>query len=166
MIYIGIDNGVTGSIGIINDKCEAKRFLVPVNSELSYTKTKQYITRIDHKALLALLSNEISNDCCLTCYIERPMINPMRFKASMSAMRSLESTQIILETLKIPYTFVDSKEWQKVLLPSGCKKEELKSAGVMICKRLFPNIVIEKGGDADGLLIAEHARRLNTRCNT
>ena len=34
--------------------------------------------------------------------------------------------------------YIDSKEWQKELLPSGCKGEELKTASRDIGCRLFP----------------------------
>ena len=47
-IYIGIDNGITGSIGIIEKNYY--RFLeIPTKKELSYTKAKQYISRISFK---------------------------------------------------------------------------------------------------------------------
>ena len=89
------------------------------------------------------------------------MINPMRFKAPVSAIRAMEATIIFLETTKIPYAFIDSKEWQKALLPHGLKGEELKEASVMVGKRLFPQFAefIQKHGDADGMLIAEYCKR-------
>jgi hypothetical protein len=94
-------------------------------------------------------------------YIERPMVNPTRFQATASALRALEATLIILEELKIPYIYVDSKEWQKDLLPKELKGEELKEASLNIGKRLFPKIDFTGFKDADGLLIAEWGRRKN-----
>ena len=152
--YLGIDNGVTGSIGIILDN-EYNYFKTPVKKELSYTKTKQWLNRIDFD----ILKKDLSILNIHLAVIERPMVNPGRFKATMSAMRALEATQIILEQLKIPYQWVDSKQWQKVMLPAGLEKEELKEASLQIGKRLFPNIKWENFDDADGLLIAEYARR-------
>jgi hypothetical protein len=89
--------------------------------------------------------------------IERSMINPMRWVASVSAIRCLEATEIILEELQIPYQFIDSKEWQKVLLPSGLKGDQLKKAADDVAKRLFPKQTIV---NSDSLLIAEYCRRV------
>ena len=152
--YLGIDNGVTGSIGIILDN-EYNYFKTPVKKELSYTKTKQWLNRIDFD----VLKKDLSIYNIHLAVIERPMVNPGRFKATMSAMRALESTQIVLEQLKIPYQWIDSKEWQKAMLPTGLEKEELKEASLQIGKRLFPNIKWDDFDDADGILIAEYARR-------
>jgi hypothetical protein len=161
VIYIGIDNGVTGSIGIINDR-EAYFFKTPCFKEQNYTKVKGNISRIDHHRLGELLTDRIYQYAKV--YLERPMVNPMRFKATVSALRALESTLIVVETLKIPHEYVDSKEWQKELLPKGVKgSPELKKASLDIGCRLFPKLKEEivNHGDADGLLIAEYLRRQN-----
>ncbi len=53
-VYIGIDNGVTGSIGIIvvSKTSKKTRFLkMPVFSEQNYTKKKGNISRINAKKL-------------------------------------------------------------------------------------------------------------------
>ena len=95
-------------------------------------------------------------DICLR--IERPMVNPMRFAATLSAMRALEATVIFFEGRKIPYSYIDSKEWQKVMLPEGLKgSDELKEASDSICRRLFPDVEVCKGG-GDSLLIAKYMR--------
>ena len=97
--------------------------------------------------------------------IERPMINPMRFQASVSAARSLESTLIAVEQIGFPRIYVDSRQWQKKLLPQGCEGKELKKASMDIGFRLYPGgpteQIIRKHKDADALLIAEWARREN-----
>ena len=75
------------------------------------------------------------------------------------AVRAFEATIVALEQLHIPYQYIDSKEWQKALLPKGCKGKELKKASHDIATRLFPVITLKKNEDADGLLIAEYAKR-------
>lgn len=156
--YIGIDNGVSGSIGIING-IHIHVFKTPIRKVLNYTKAKQWLNRIDGIALRKIFHLAPMGTFCL---VERPMVNPGRFKATVSALRALEATLIILEDLDIPYQYIDSKEWQKELLPSGLKgPEELKPASAEVACRLFPHLgeQIRKHKDGDGILIAEYARR-------
>ena len=157
MIYIGLDNGVTGSIGIIIADMVIYKPM-PMFRQLNYTKTKQFLRRIDAVALTKFLQDIAKQECF--CLMERPLVNPGRWKATVSAIRALEATQTVLEMLKIPYSFIDSKEWQKALLPSGLEKEELKEASLNVGKRLFPNITWDEFSDGDGILIAEYCRRI------
>lgn len=152
--FIGIDNGVTGGITILSESgtvlLHAK---TPVRNCLNYTKAKAFINRIDVEVMKEML---LQADTFTFCMIERPMVNPGRFKASVSALRCVEATEILLEELRIPYQFIDSKEWQKALLPSGLQKEELKKAADSVAKRLFPKVTVF---NADSILIAEYCRR-------
>jgi hypothetical protein len=151
---VGIDNGVSGSLGVITQE-KAFYYHTPIKKVLNYTKTKKWLNRINGVELKKILSSfNISK-----VLIERPMVNPGRFQATISAIRALEATLIILEDLRIPYEYCDSKEWQKVLLPKELEKEELKEASLLVAKRLFPNIDYKGFSDGDGLLIAEWARR-------
>ena len=158
--YIGIDNGVSGAVGIITGNGESFLFPTPVKKEQSYTKTKQQISRVDFLKMYDLLKQFNDNSILL---IERPYANPTGMKATVSAMRALEATLIAVEMLDIPYQYIDSREWQKALLPSGLKGAELKVGSLQIGCRLFPMLKdeIEKQKDADAILIAEYARRQN-----
>ena len=152
--YIGIDNGSSGWLTAL----KGNWFLhvpMPVKKEQSYTKKKQLITRIDVPSLVKLLS-ALKSPTGEFVLLERAMCNPMRFKASMAAMRSLEAVLIALELTDIPYSYCDSKHWQREFLPEGVSGKELKVAAVDIARRLFPDI---KTRDADSLLIAEYSRR-------
>lgn len=157
--FIGIDNGVSGSVAILCENSNSNLIFVktPVRKELNYTKTKAYINRIDIIKLTELLS-VVKDGEFIMALIERPMVNPTRWVASVSAIRALEATQGILETLNIPFAFIDSKEWQKALLPSGLKGDELKTASLDVGKRLYPSVVI-KHPDYDGLLIAHYCKQ-------
>ena len=158
MLLIGIDNGVSGSVAILTRLGKVLYYKkIVVRKELSYTKTVQHITRIDVPSLYTLLKQFKEKDKHLICFMERPMTGPfLKIKSIISGMRALEATLIVLERLCIPYRYIDSKEWQGALLPKGVKKGENKKAAVSIARRLFPKI---KTKDADGLLIAEYARR-------
>jgi len=157
---IGIDNGVTGSIAILTGE-KTFYYKTPVSLVQDYTKTKKNINRIDFIKMLNCFKMHSSSS--IIAIIERPMVNPGRFQATASALRSLEATLICLEMIGIPYQFIDSKEWQKEMLPAGLKKEELKKASMDIGIRLFPDCKegIMKQKDADSLLIAEYSRRKN-----
>jgi len=158
-VYVGIDNGVTGSIGIILRDEPAEYYSMPVGKEQNYTKKKAMISRIDVFALKHILSSIDGDD--IRVFIERPFVNPKGFKATASALRALEATLITVESLGLAYQYVDSKEWQRSLLPSGFKGKELKSVSKDIGIRLFPYLedAILKQKDSDGILIAEWARR-------
>lgn len=163
MIYIGIDNGVTGTIAVLGE--DASAFIeTPVFSCLNYQKSKaRNVSRIDTAGLQQWLS--AYDPASVRVAIERPMINITRFQASVSAARALEATLIVLERLRFGYEYLDSKMWQKELLPAGIKgAPNLKKASKEVGLRLFPihSDLIKKHGDADALLIAEWLRRRGT----
>jgi hypothetical protein len=162
MTYLGIDNGVTGTIGIIKENVAVAYKAIPVIRQQSYTKKKQSISRVHVKELYVLLDRKVQ-DTSVKAIIERPMVNSQRFKASLSAVRCLEALLTVLELLKIPYEYIDSKQWQRDLLPKGVKAQDLKKASMDIGIRLFPMFEKEilRHKDADGILIAEWARRNN-----
>ena len=157
MIKIGIDNGVTGSIGVITDE-SSTLYRTPIKKGQDYTKKKKIISRIDVIGLASIL-RPLKGAFAL---IERPMLNPKMWTSSLSAIRAYEATITLLESFNIGYQPIDSKEWQRELLPKGVKgSTELKKASKDIGIRMFPQFreLIEKQGDADGMLIAEYARR-------
>lgn len=166
-LVIGIDNGTTGSIGVVGPCGVVPMFVLPpVKTEQDYTKKAQRVTRIDSPALMDLLQELITGSKCLAhealAVLERPLVNPGMFKATGHALRCFEATLIALETWQIPHLFVDSKEWQRAMLPEGTKgTHELKQASKDLGIRLYPTLAdsIQKHGDADGLIIAEWAWR-------
>lgn len=167
MILIGIDNGVSGQIGVVYPIGDVELYHTPVMKLLHYTKQKQYFTRIDTVALESIFThirgrNEVLNNNLEPAFIllERPMVNPMRFKATESALRAYEATLIVMERLKIGYRVIDSKEWQKKILPEGLKGKELKKASLDVGKRTFPKVDFTGFDDADGLLLAFYGRSL------
>lgn len=160
--YIGVDNGVTGSLAMIRAE-ESAMVEVPVVRQQSYQKEKAQITRIAYHDLVACLSEWVRHSRGYAfVVIERPYVNPKGFKATASALRALEATLIAVESLGLPYAYVDSRQWQRQLLPKGVRgTSELKLASRDIGIRLFPQLsdAVTRHGDADSLLIAEWARR-------
>ena len=159
-VWMGIDNGVSGSIGIITSDSEVNFIHTPIKKCLNYTKEKKFLNRIDFTSLVDILADYSA--CEIHAIIERPLVNPMMFNASASALRAYEATVIALEESEISYEVIDSKEWQKELLPHGLHKEELKIASLDVAKRLFPKLDFKGFKDGDGILIAEYCRRIKT----
>lgn len=157
--YIGIDNGVSGSIGVVNSNATVSHYyLTPTRLCLNYTKEAKNINRVCVVAMEKILSQFPSSSLVL---LERPMVNPGRFAATASALRALEATLIVLERLGMPFVYIDSKEWQTPMLPKGIKgSDALKAASLDVGSRLFPHLQDLFKGDADGILIAENARRM------
>lgn len=158
---IGIDNGCTGSIGIIKKGADPVFILTPAFKTQDYTKAKKTISRIDVPQMYDFIKYHTERrQSTAIAYVERPMINPARFSSSIVAARAYEATITVLEMLGIPYQPIDSKEWQRGLLPSSGKKgidsavlkQESKDIGI----RLFPQFreLILKHKDADGILMA------------
>lgn len=157
--FIGVDNGCSGSIAIIGYSPEGLslyHFKTPTKVQQNYTKKKGNITRVDGKMLMDIFSKSIPPGAQVYVMMERPMVNPTRFQATISAIRALEATLTIIETLKYSYEYVDSKAWQRELLPQGVSGPDLKIASLRVGERKYPGRLIPGHPDADGLLIAHY----------
>lgn len=165
-VFIGIDNGVSGSIGILHP-CHSEFVKTPVTFGQDYVKRSQNVTRCNVPVLRDMLEAHVKHASRSFILIERPMVNPRMFKATVSAVRCLESQWILMDELAKKYGtvfgFVDSKEWQKKQLPVGAKGPELKLRSLQVGCRLFPehSESISKQKDADGILIARHCKSIN-----
>ena len=156
-LYIGIDNGTSGTIGIVGDSIAPIFVHTPTKKEQNYTKAKQNITRLDWKGFSEIIS--AYSDYEMIVIMERPLVNPTRFKATTVALRCFEAQLVLVESFGCRIIYVDSKDWQKEMLPKGVKGEDLKKASLDIGNRLFPMFASFKHPDRDGILIAEYARR-------
>jgi hypothetical protein len=160
MIYASCDNGISGSFAWVNEDCsESGVVTTPTFVEQDFQKNKKNITRVDVPKLIAWFHSLPKGD--IRMIMERPFVNPMMFNATLSAIRAWEATLIALQEFNYPRQVIDSKRWQKEMLPQGCKGPELKVASVQVGCRLFPDHSdwIRDQGDADSLLLAEFARR-------
>jgi hypothetical protein len=173
-LYVGVDNGVSGTIGIIcvgQDKVVTDFFKTPTVSVVDFQKAKKNVTRIVTGQLAAKLFPYFGY-CVKKAYVmmERPMLNPRMFTSTVSAARAHEATLIVMDSIirkcgNIEFEFVDSKGWQKDQLPAGTKGSvQLKLRSMQYGCRLFPEHaeLITKHKDADGLLIANYCRGQNS----
>jgi len=157
MTIIGIDNGVTGTIGVLSEITQFVK--TPVFEDNDYTKKPSKLKRVAIDTLMRFLHQKKD----AIAYIERPMVNPRSNpKAVKSAVRALEATCIALELLKIPYHFIDSKEWQSHFFGANISRDDLKEASQVVGINLYPEHkeLIERHGDADGILIAHYAKEV------
>ena len=150
---IAIDNGITGTISVIDTVKGTSAFVkTPIYKTLSYTKKVSNIHRIKWQDLY---DNLPKTDAYV--FLERPLVNSKMFSSTQSALRSLEATLIVIEMLNLPYEYVDSKSWQKEYLSSALiGKEQMKKGSKEVAIELYPNHrnLIEKHGDGDSLLMA------------
>jgi len=135
---VGIDNGVTGAYCVFVGNQAVFLSLTPVKRVRDYTKTEQYIHRIDNDELcLRLLTvlRGFPKVSSVKFLLERPMINPMRFKQSISAARAFESTLIAFEGLqlhihlrspKMTFETISDAEWKENFkFPKNISKEKV-----------------------------------------
>lgn len=180
-VYIGIDNGVTGTIGILCEGGAPKLLKTPVKVCQDYSKEKKNITRVNLSELFLLLQSytivdSIDEEPLYQVHVcmERPMVNPSLWRASESAMRAFEVTWACVEMFNLPHSFCASTDWQKELLPKNLPKKldkngkpkgydpaVLKKASLDIGNRLFPQFKDFNHPDRDGLLIAYWAQKHN-----
>lgn len=171
MTTIGIDNGSTGSIGILTT--EGALFeSVPTQDYLHYGKKGTISKRLDRAALSHLLSpycvpqgsvagvTRWIGRSNVRVFIERPFTGKF-INAVIPAHRFFEATIIVLEDMQLGYEVVDSGAWQAALLGGVSGSAQLKRASKLRGEQLYPALkgAIKSQGDADGLLIAHHYHR-------
>ena len=174
-VYVGIDNGASGTMGVIYSIGDYKFVKTPVKNCLHWTKEEQHVNRIDYPKFKKMLAHaKKKSKGRLKVFMERPHSNGKQYKASISGARSGEAMLIALEELDIPYEIISSGDWQKPMFPSvntkrrteknkGKRKtrtdKQTKILSLEVGNKLFPKYKEFKHPDRDGLLIAEWARR-------
>ena len=164
---VGIDNGVTGTIGLLHlsERLTVLQYGI-VKTPTMYTdaisKKRVKTKRIEPLLLEAIISSNMNTLDDTVVLLERPLLNPRMFWTSISAAKSMEVTQTVLEMLgfkiNLNYFIIDSRDWQSVLLPGVKGSDNLKVESWRIGTQLFPNNSL-KHTDMDGLLIAEWLRK-------
>lgn len=157
---IGIDNGATGTIGIITPD-KTYFFETPTAPYLHYGKRGSVSNRIDRAELTKTINSAIEgiDRNNVRVMIERPFTaGPSLIKAMLGAHRCFEATIITLEDLGLGYEVIDSSEWQAPMLGAVKGSAELKKASMLRGIQMYPQFseLIKRHKDADGLLIAHH----------
>lgn len=178
-LIFGLDNGTTGSIACIIPEKQYIDYLETPSFECNdYTQEVKKMRRIDIYVLKEWFEKHIKfakkiykNKIKVIVILERPMVNPQRFKESGYALRAFESTLITIEMLKLDYIIIDSKKWQHHFFGTNTtqidlKKESKKLSLEILTKYEKDNIheldisnmkkLIESHGDGDSLLMCRY----------
>lgn len=160
-LVIGIDNGTSGTLGIIGGPQGPLFENIPCKQYLM-GKGGRNVARIDHDKLKAIIASYIVDANTppwdAHAYIERPFTGgPAMIQTMLAARAACEATIIVCEQLEIGHTIIDSRDWQKPILGERVKgSAALKAASAVKGCQLYPQFrkCIDAHGDADGLLIA------------
>ena len=154
-----IDNGCTGTMALFTGTFASAYFTkTPCRTGKKFDthREQKSVTRLDAKRfweILQVMKGWTEKEILVVR--ERPMINPARFQATLSAVRCDEAQTLALEKAGLPWIYCDSQDWQKPLLESFHKgSEALKKESMELGVKLFPQYseLITKHGDADSLL--------------
>jgi len=96
-LIFGLDNGTTGSIACLSTKGNYVNFQeTPVIECYDYTKEVQRINRININLLkdwfnyhINFIKNNYNKNIKIVVVLERPMVNPQRFKQSRICIKSI-----------------------------------------------------------------------------
>ena len=149
MIYIGIDPGKKGGIGVINE--HSTTFAIPYSDEA----LKRCLSEIGQQMVL----DHRDVVCCLEQVHAMPkqgVSSTFSFGANYGFIKG------VLEICGIPYQEIPPQRWKKEF---GLNTDKAKS--IDVCRRLFPSVSllateksrIDSDGMAEALLMAEYAKR-------
>ena len=162
--FIGIDNGTSGTIGVIGPVV-THFFKTPARKYQDYHKTRvKHLNRLVYEEFKNILKPALKYDYRL--HLEKPYSNAKGYIASTVALRCWESQLVAIEQLGISKYYVcTSKDWQDVMLPGVKGVKELKKASLDKGVELYPEHkeLIRRHKDADGLLIAHWAKLTNNQ---
>ena len=159
-IYIGCDNGLAGGLAVIQGRKILELLVMPV------IKTTGTRGEYDIQKIVEFLKKYASNSLMI---IEKAHAMPKLGTVQAFSFGKLYGIMIgIASALKIPYTIVHSRTWQKEMF-RDINSKDTKSASIKIAKQLYPNqsfLATERckkphDGMTDSLLIATSGQRHN-----
>ena len=160
MKYIGIDNGLSGGIAIIEDRQIIELLTMPIIKG-SHTRNEYDIT-----AIINILEKHKEN---ATLIIEKAQAMPVLGSVQAFSFGKLYGIMLGLAVaLKIPHVIVHARTWQKEMF-RDINTDDTKKASAIIATQLFPEqsfLATERckkihSGLTDAILLAEYGRRHN-----
>ena len=162
MIYIGIDNGLTGGLVAISGLSGSV-----VSKAVMPTQGKAKGNEVDCRSVLDWLGSLVAFDC-MVALLETPGKHSPGLQALCSMWDSYGSIRSILETRGIRHHRIAPQTWQKAIL-GNVDKGQTKPAALSECRQLWPDeswIATPRSskpheGLIDAALIAEYGRIKN-----
>ena len=159
MVYIGIDNGLTGALVAISDHPGP-----PIDKIVMPTRGKTKGNEVDAAAIWDWM-RPYNIMGTLTVILETPGKHSPGAQALCSMWDSYGAIRGILESHGIRHHRISPQTWQKIMLP-GCAKGDTKPAALAKARQLWPNeswlatprCSKPHDGMVDAALIAEYAR--------
>lgn len=163
MIFIGIDPGLSGAVGVLGADEDAMLQLVfdtPTVLVEGETTKRKYLT-----ASMALLLEPYADKQNVLAILENVHSMPKQGVASSFSFGEGKGMwEGILAAYRIPTELVSPQRWKKAIMADQGKE---KSAARFKAMQLFPNLaehfkLVKHDGRAEALLMAEYGRRLRT----
>jgi crossover junction endodeoxyribonuclease RuvC len=157
MIFIGIDPGLSGAVGVINKDAMVEIFDVPT---IEMKKGKKVGRDYDTNGMADIIRKYSNEDC--TCFLEKVSAMPGQGVTSMFGFgKGYGIWQGIIASFRIPLTLVTPQAWKKEIMQGIGDKD----AARMRAGQLFPSKSSffsrkKDDGRAEALLIAEYGRRM------
>jgi len=164
VIYIGIDNGLTGALVALSTLPGP-----PLDMLTMPTRNKAKGNEVDAYRTMLWLSSVCNGDFNrITVILETPGKHSPGAQALCSMWDSYGAIRSVLECKAIRHHRIAPQKWQKFLL-TGCVKGDTKPAALAMAQRIWPTeswlastrCKVPHSGLIDAALIAEYGRRNN-----
>ena len=150
MIFLGIDPGMSGGIGVMTMAGDAEKANV---SSVIFNKMTEMDISIEFESLKA----KSAYSGGILAFIENVHGFPgMSVVAVSSFMGNFGFLRGCLYSHNIPFDLVSPQRWQKEL---GCRTHGDKNISKAKAQQLFPELKITHA-NADAILLAEYCRRI------
>lgn len=164
MIYVGIDPGLSGAIGIILDHGEARVKDMPILKIEKKKKTKKgniaFKREIDKAGLVAILKPFVGYKVHI--FLEKVGVMPGEGAVgAFSFGKGVGILEGVIAALELPVTMIHPATWKKVMMSGSSGRD--KNAARLRCQELFPMVdcsLVKHDGRAESVLLAEYGRRI------
>lgn len=160
MIYIGIDNGVSGALAAIS----ASHGLIIGKIPMPISKARKG-NEIDVRAVHLWITEVTGGNLSNATYIIEEPGGSKSSKAACSMAGSFHAMRALFDVKFLRWHRITPQEWQKKMLP-GCATGDTKPRSLAKARQLWPDetwLATERSkkpndGMIDAALIAEYAR--------
>lgn len=166
MIYIGIDNSLSGALCILSGSKIVAMTTMPVKKYVPPKKGAKTTREIDivdaWHWINSIVGHQLSD---VFVMIEKPT-NAKTYRAAEAMAGSFHALRSMCELKNLKWKRVTPQAWHTIMIP-GCKKGETKVAALKAARKIWPEenwlatnrSKVPHDGLVDAALIAEFCRR-------